>query len=72
MAVAVLRVVSDITQYDTFQNLSRWVDKVNNEADKNCSIILVGNKRQRSSHRTTLTLPAHSAPQLGTAEEVGH
>ena len=36
----------DITQYDTFQNLSRWVDKVNNEADKNCSIIIVGNKRQ--------------------------
>jgi len=34
----------DITQYDTFQNLSRWVDKVNNEADRNCSIIIVGNK----------------------------
>lgn len=34
----------DITNYDTFANLQRWVDKITLEAEKNCSMILVGNK----------------------------
>lgn len=35
---------ADITNYETFANLQRWVDKVTLEAEKNCSMILVGNK----------------------------
>jgi hypothetical protein len=27
-----------------FAGLQRWVDKINLEAEKNCAIILVGNK----------------------------
>ena len=58
---------ADITQYDTFQNLQRWVDKVNNEADKNCSIIIVGNKgtlhtRSTHSHLHAQTLNLCSQP----------
>jgi small GTP-binding protein len=34
----------DITSYETFTNLQRWVDKITLEAEKNCSLILVGNK----------------------------
>jgi len=34
----------DITSYETFANLQRWVDKITLEAEKNCSMILVGNK----------------------------
>jgi len=34
----------DITNYDSFQGLQRWVDKVTSEAEKNCAMILVGNK----------------------------
>jgi small GTP-binding protein len=34
----------DITNYETFQGLQRWVDKVTSEAEKNCACILVGNK----------------------------
>jgi len=34
----------DMTEYETFASLQRWVDKVNNEADRNCSICIVGNK----------------------------
>lgn len=34
----------DITSYETFQGLQRWVDKVTAEAEKNCACILVGNK----------------------------
>jgi len=34
----------DITNYETFANLQRWVDKIQLEAEKNCSMILVGNK----------------------------
>lgn len=29
---------------DTFINLQRWVDKITLEAEKNCAMILVGNK----------------------------
>jgi len=34
----------DITAVDTFHSLQRWVDKLSNEADPNCSIVIVGNK----------------------------
>lgn len=34
----------DMTNYETFQGLQRWVDKVISEAEKNCAMILVGNK----------------------------
>lgn len=34
----------DITAYETFQNLQRWVDKVHQEAERNCPIMIVGNK----------------------------
>jgi len=34
----------DITQYETFQGLQRWTDKIQLEAEKNCAMILVGNK----------------------------
>jgi hypothetical protein len=38
------RAREDITNYETFANLQRWVDKITLEAEKNCSMILVGNK----------------------------
>jgi len=34
----------DMTSYETFAGLQRWVDKINLEAEKNCAIIIVGNK----------------------------
>lgn len=34
----------DITNFESFASLQRWVDKIVNEADKNCVIVLVGNK----------------------------
>lgn len=34
----------DITSYETFQGLQRWVDKILMEAEKDCAIIIVGNK----------------------------
>jgi len=34
----------DITNYSTFEGLQRWVDKITQEAEKNCAVILVGNK----------------------------
>ena len=34
----------DITQHDTFHNLQRWVDKVQQQATTHCSLILVGTK----------------------------
>lgn len=34
----------DITNYSTFQGLQRWVDKITCEAEKNCAVVLVGNK----------------------------
>lgn len=42
----------DITNYETFANLQRWVDKITLEAEKNCSMILVGNKRTAPPQRT--------------------
>lgn len=37
-------VVYDITNYETFSNLQRWVDKITLEAEKDCAMIIVGNK----------------------------
>jgi small GTP-binding protein len=37
-------VTFDLTSYDSFQSLTRWVAKVNSEADPDCVIVLVGNK----------------------------
>jgi len=34
----------DLTSYETFQSLPRWVAKVTAEADPDCVIVLVGNK----------------------------
>ncbi len=34
----------DITNYSTFESIQRWVKKLQQEADKNCFIVLVGNK----------------------------
>ena len=34
----------DVTNYSTFQNLPRWVKKLQQETDKNCSIVIIGNK----------------------------
>jgi small GTP-binding protein len=34
----------DITSYETFEGLKRWVEKIEAEAEKNCAIVLVGNK----------------------------
>ena len=42
----------DITNYETFANLQRWVDKITLEAEKNCSMILVGNKLGQWMERT--------------------
>ncbi len=37
-------VVFDLCSAETFQNLPKWVNKVKNEAEQNCQIIIVGNK----------------------------
>jgi len=34
----------DITSEETFRGLARWVDKIKQEAEENCAIVLVGNK----------------------------
>jgi GTPase SAR1 family protein len=36
--------VSDITSYQSFESIQRWVKKLQQEADKSCFIVLVGNK----------------------------
>jgi hypothetical protein len=33
-----------VSNYQTFESLTRWVKKLQQEADKNCFIVLVGNK----------------------------
>lgn len=38
-------IVYDITDYDTFQGLERWMSKIRNQAEPTCAVILVGNKR---------------------------
>lgn len=35
----------DITNNETFTGLERWIQKVKVEADPNCAIVIVGNKR---------------------------
>lgn len=37
-------IVYDVTSVASFNNLDRWVEKVNSEAEKGCAYILVGNK----------------------------
>ena len=34
----------DITSKETFDGLSRWIDKITAEADENCAIYILGNK----------------------------
>lgn len=34
----------DVTNYETFAGLQRWVDKIAMEAEQNCVIVIVGNK----------------------------
>jgi len=34
----------DITNYESFQGLGRWVEKIHNEAEPNCAILIIGNK----------------------------
>jgi len=34
----------DITNYASFEGLQHWVQKITNEAEKNCAVVLVGNK----------------------------
>jgi len=45
----------DITAFDTFTSLQRWIDKLKNEADPACCIVIVGNKvdvvESNPSHR---------------------
>jgi len=34
----------DITHYGSFDGIQKWVDKVKQEADPNCAMLIVGNK----------------------------
>ena len=36
--------VFDITNRDSFHNVSKWYHEINDQAASNCSIVLVGNK----------------------------
>lgn len=39
----------DITNRESFNNLSKWIEETKNYANKNLSIILVGNKNDLES-----------------------
>lgn len=34
----------DMTSHDSFANLQRWIDKINLEAEKDCAVVIIGNK----------------------------
>lgn len=40
-------VIYDVTNYSTFQNLPRWVKKLQNESDRNCHVVIIGNKSMK-------------------------
>lgn len=58
----------DITHYDTFINLQRWVDKITLEAEKNCSMILVGNKLDLvEANASARSVPLDEAKRYGAS-----
>jgi Ras-related protein Rab-1A len=42
-------IVFDVSDSSTFNNVGMWLNEVNHHADKNCSILLVGNKNDKPS-----------------------
>lgn len=53
-AVAAL-LLYDITSRESFTNLERWISEAQSYANKNVTIVLVGNKVDLSAHRVITT-----------------
>ncbi|CAD8152693.1 unnamed protein product [Paramecium pentaurelia] len=50
--------VFDITNRDSFHNVQKWYNDVNDQAASNCTIVLVGNKTDLESQRKITTIEA--------------
>lgn len=50
--------VYDITKYETFENLSHWLEEIRQYADEKIVITLVGNKTDLESERAVSTAEA--------------
>ncbi|CAK82225.1 unnamed protein product (macronuclear) [Paramecium tetraurelia] len=50
--------VFDITSEESFHNVLKWYNEVNDQAAQNCQIVLVGNKVDLESHRKISTVQA--------------
>lgn len=59
---------ADITNYETFASLQRWVDKIVLEAEKDCSMVIVGNKLDLVEENPSLRrVPLDEAKRYGAS-----
>ncbi|CAD8149594.1 unnamed protein product [Paramecium pentaurelia] len=52
--------VYDITNQQSFHNVQKWYNDVNDQAASNCTIVLVGNKTDLESQRKITTIEARA------------